>query len=477
MCNQEFYESTVGVATWNILADGLALGEFMNKGGDSVVLWENRGPKVVSFIHKMLSTPEISVVVTQENDHASWILNKIQEKGMPHLKMVRRPKGENSEKFYIGRLRDELTKEGYYSDEENSKICEFECNAGKPGCKLKTPECIEKRAGEISELLRKHPDVRELMMKKGMTCTTNEDEYEESDNPSDIYHSMDYLAVYYDSQAVRLNDQSDENAPVFRIDFTHLHSKKEFSIFPAHLKSGEDKKGEIRRVKDLKLILNEAKEYENPIVLMDSNTCMQYKKKIQNELLAEETNEFIYVNDLIESEGFKNVVGESDIGNKCFKMRHAQGSQPKKFGELFYDTIDKICVRKSTEIQPIMLYSLPCEFQVVSTKHVKVMDKWRNDSEWRNKLKEACIEGKWGPNMEANSTSDFDNIRKEENSCNEGFINAKEILLELYPNEFMPSDHPPAAVVVHLSELERNQSKGKGMLRNIIKFVLCFGES
>jgi len=454
--NQELHESTVGVATWNILADGLSLGEFMNKDGDSVVLWQNRGPRVASCIQKMLSTPEISIVVTQENDHASWILNKIQEIDMPYIKMVRRHKGKNSEKFYISRLRDELMKEGYYSEEENAKICEFECNAGKPGCKLKTPQCIEKCASEISESLRKNPNVREILTKKGMTCTTYEDEHEESNNPSDIYHSMDCLAVYYDSQTVKLKGQSDENATVFRLDFTHLHSQEEFSIFPAHLKSGEDKKGEIERVKELRLMLDEAKKYNNPIILMDSNTCMQYKGKIQDELSGEETDDFNYVHDVIESNGFKNVIDESDRGNKCFKMRHARGGQPKKFGELFYDTIDKICVQKPSKIHSIVLHRLPCNFQVLPVKHAKVVDKWRNDSEWRNKLKEACIDGKWGPNMEDNSTVNFDTFRKEENCDDRAFINTKEILLELYPNEYMPSDHPPAAVLVELGT-EANQ--------------------
>uniref|UniRef100_A0A7S0CAC3 Uncharacterized protein n=1 Tax=Proboscia inermis TaxID=420281 RepID=A0A7S0CAC3_9STRA len=130
-------------------------------------------------------------------------------------------------------------------------------------------------------------------------------------------------------------------------------------------------------------------------------------------------------------------------------MRHARGGQ-KQIGELFYDTTDKICVQKPSKMHSIVLHRLPCNFQVVPVKHAKVVDRWRNDSEWRNKLKEACIEGKWAPNMEDNGTVNFDTFRKEENCDDRAFINAKEILLELYPNEYMPSNHPPASVLVDM---------------------------
>ena len=73
--------AVIGVATWNILADGLALGEFMTNGGDEVCCWKNRGPKIASGIHALLSS-NVAIVATQENDHPYWILEEIKKRSL-----------------------------------------------------------------------------------------------------------------------------------------------------------------------------------------------------------------------------------------------------------------------------------------------------------------------------------------------------------------------------------------------------------
>jgi hypothetical protein len=68
----------------NILAEGLSEGEFMTPLGDPAELqWSQslglgRGTKVANVVTQMMEICDI--VATVENDHPSWILNKIREK-------------------------------------------------------------------------------------------------------------------------------------------------------------------------------------------------------------------------------------------------------------------------------------------------------------------------------------------------------------------------------------------------------------
>jgi hypothetical protein len=62
------------VGSFNILADGLSLNEFLCEGSDiESAAWSSRASKVVGIIANMLLTCD--VVVTQENDHFVYILD------------------------------------------------------------------------------------------------------------------------------------------------------------------------------------------------------------------------------------------------------------------------------------------------------------------------------------------------------------------------------------------------------------------
>jgi len=206
------------------------------------------------------------------------------------------------------------------------------------------------------------------------------------------------------------------------------------------------------------MLLDKAAECENPIILMDSNTCEQYADTIKRRFENDESKEnFIFVNSVIESKGFVNVIGENNIKNKAIKMRHAQGKQPKKFGELFFDTIDKVLVRKGTQTTDVNLdESVPSDLKLFPTKHAKFMNELRNNVELRTKLKEVCVAEKWGPDMSLNNTDKFDEFVKSNKSYAD-FCGVKDVLLHLYPNDAMPSDHAPVAVRVTIQE--DNQKK------------------
>jgi len=451
----------IGVATWNILADGLALGEFMNRGGDQIAYWKNRGPKVASGIHAMLSSGNIGIVATQENDHPTWILQEVQKR-MPSVKMACMLKGENAPQFYVNRLSDYLTKNRHFS--ESSDMCEFNCNGDKPGCSKKA-KCLEAHAKKIGEFLNEFPEVRDTLIGEGLTCSTYRDECfipPEGKSADDLYYCKDCLAVYYDSDLVKLNTKLDLNGMVdygddkrFRLEFTHTKESKDynFTILVAHLKSGEDKKGEMKRVEELTKLLDKATECENPIILMDSNTCWQYAETIKRNFENKDaTDDFLFVNALIHNKGFKNLIEEDHIRNKAIKMRHAKGEQPKKFGEFFFDTIDKIVVHKNTKTTPIILEdSVPSDLRLYPDKHFKFMNTLRNNVEFRAELKQVCIIEKWGPDMSDNKTNKFDEFVKSKGVFKE-FGSVKEVLEGLYPSTNMPSDHPPVAAMVRVEE-------------------------
>ena len=128
------------------------------------------------------------------------------------------------------------------------------------------------------------------------------------------------------------------------------------------MKSGEGIENEKRRVEQMSELLRLANEQKEPtVVLLDSNTSHLYKK----EILETNPSETRLVDDIINKYGFDNVI--STKGNECFKMRHAQGSQPNKFGNMMFDTIDKILIQPKwcSEfkcISPSWLKLLPKEY-------------------------------------------------------------------------------------------------------------------
>jgi hypothetical protein len=157
------------------------------------------------------------------------------------------------------------------------------------------------------------------------------------------------------------------------------------------------------------------------VILVDSNTSDLYRKDIEKT----EVKDAVLVDNVIHEEGFKNVIQSKH--NECFKMRHARGAQQNKFGNIMFDTIDKILIKPEfcsnyKCVKPSWVKTLPDEYydEVLS---------WRTNEDKRNELKTICCDRKWGDDTNENdvSGSEFD----------------KTIFLHLYPNQEMPSDHPP----------------------------------
>ena len=170
--------------------------------------------------------------------------------------------------------------------------------------------------------------------------------------------------------------------------------------------------------KTLNLLNN---ENEPSVVLLDSNTSNLYKEEIQKT----NPNQTILVDNVIKETGFENIIPTQ--GNECFKMRHAQGAQQKKFGSIMFDAIDKILIQNKwccnfESCRPDWLKTLP-------TKYYDEVLGWRLNPTKRQELKSICIENRWGDDMTQNEIKDSKLDRT--------------IFSHLYPNHEMPSDHPP----------------------------------
>jgi len=400
------------VGSWNILADGLSMNEFVSLGGDSNTIWKNRRFKIVDTLSKMLKNA--TFIATQENDHPYWILHHLQ-KSDPSIRMVYWTKPQSPGKlntsawFYITRLYDELCnrsdlkKDGNLNEQDKYK--------------------------KMNAYLQDKEGLRNELTSDGFTCTLNGEEFVSDRNAKDLYWQAEGIALYYRSDLVSLLNTSDDES-IFQCEF-QLRNGPIVTIFPMHLLSGEKEKKEIKRVKQLKPILELASNVSNPIFLMDSNTCQLYETGFSLESKD-------CVSGLIDEFGFNNVISEG-TNNQCFKMRHAQGGQPAKFGSLMFDTIDKILIRKDmvgAELQSTY-------FRKFSPDNREKILSWRVNSSHRDQLKKVCIEDgrSWGPNMEKNSVTAFDE-----------FIGYKTrgIFNQLYPNEGAPSDHPPVLAEIHI---------------------------
>jgi hypothetical protein len=199
------------------------------------------------------------------------------------------------------------------------------------------------------------------------------------------------------------------------------------NVICSHVRSGEGITNEKIRAHQLNEILKVANQGESAsVILVDSNTSDLYRKDIKQS----GPKDVILVDDVIHEAGFKNIVPTK--GNECFKMRHAKGKQPHKFGNLMFDTIDKILVKPE----------LCDDFSFVKVGWLKTLDdknynevlSWRVDEDKRKMLKKCCCDKVWGDDMNQNDTDDnqFE----------------KNIALQLYPNQNIPSDHPPVVAEI-----------------------------
>lgn len=234
---------------------------------------------------------------------------------------------------------------------------------------------------------------------------------------TDPYVSDDSISIYYHKNLKLI----DVNAPKLTNGDAYICAGNDqfvriilnnITIYGAHLSSGDDKNA-VRENK-LHEILALTVADKQPIVLADMNDRD--------------------INPAMLKHSFKNIVEN----HECYKMRHAQGGQPAKFGQFMFDCIDAILVRNDVEYKII---DDAFGFEKYPANLRSLLSDWRNDDKKRETLYKYCVHNKWGADMNLNSCDGLARLLEFDGTDSD----VKSILLMLYPRKDAPSDHPPIA--------------------------------
>ncbi len=427
---------------WNMLSDALSPGgEFASRCPDDMK-WEIRGPRVVAVIDAMFAAGYAAVGVV-EDDQPLYILHELNKNRTIHCiaQRVRNAKNVNA---------------GYVQMSKRTTGPTF-------ADAIPNPELCNSLIG---------------VMNTDDGTTFTEKSLYVSDYMNTIYWNPEKLQIglpVFDEMAK--NDASPYKFYMGKGDhgFTQQFFKGdvECNITVAHLKSGEGASEERERVASLTQLL--AVPVKNRIVLMDSNSSWHYQEDVRSEV--EST-----VADVIARFEMKNlIVQDCDWQNAtdvCFKLRPGTGNQPRKMGQLMKDTIDAALVGKN-----VVANAVPVSGVVKSDpKHKELTHRLRTDPvmrirvsnwvlNWDNQgtdtelryaggvCEEIKDKGKTIRKMSANVESLWgEDTTKNNYDGMAAYLGLSDVTDEvlasvfngLYPNEQMPSDHPPIAIKVQL---------------------------
>jgi len=426
--------------SWNILADGMSNNEFITNGGDLVnTLWSSRRFRICQILRNFLED-KVQVIGLQENDHPYFIQSELQ-KFKPEIRCIHllvNSADRSADKLRLNSIFDYL----------NSNDAEFQ----------KTTQSSNTSAQDYDHLyyrINNWYKTKQLdEISKKFTMTSFKEEGADilanvlKRNLDDLYVVNDGVSLYYDSSVLEFIEPiltSKMTATEFPALFMGHDltcrfkiidpmladvpdQQKYITITCSHLKSGEGIINEKRRAEGISDIVRITEAYKEPsVILIDSNTSDLYREDIEK--LGDKDS--VLVDNVLQKAGFQNIVPIK--GNECFKMRHARGKQPNKFGNIMFDTIDKIIVNPQycsgfESLRPSWLKVLP-------SKYYDEVLSWRTDADKREELRTICCENRWGDNMNTNNTTSeckFD----------------RNIFLQLYPNQDMPSDHPPVTAEI-----------------------------
>lgn len=454
----------VSFGSFNILADGLSSGEFLCEGGDAGSTdWAIRKDKIISILANMLN--KCDAVVTQENDHFVQILSALRD--VYHLDVagvfgtnVRKPSKANQ--FRVAKQTNYLRNCQYPDPTPSKSSSSYEaCN------------CYFRVALVGSTPF---PSFREESVSFGATFAAiygNElDDLYQSDDGVGIYYRVDKLqleGVHLPGRIAQSTNTTNMTlvsnmeyvlACTFHLVPSTISSPYKFTLYGAHLSSGEDVTKEHARCRQLYAILNDAQHQVNPIIAMDSNSSCYYelaypdtRLEVDNNLLYEKsasciiessgniaTNTKCYIpgmlSKLIEQFNYIDAVGpDYQIGNECFKMRHGLGGQPSKHYQFMFDTIDKILIPQSMTLLPFQYDRSAFGFTRYDPSLREQLIHLRTSPMARRELAMTC---RVSPHI--NNTT-----------CSHTAFGTEHLLSGLYPNKQAPSDHPPVVCCVLLS--------------------------
>jgi hypothetical protein len=473
------------VGFWNMLAVGLSDDGFVTEDPESID-WAIRGPKILAVLNRMFDEG-YDVISVVENDMFLYILEGLQKEGRPIYGEIQRVRNKKN----VNNSYTQWFKQGY---EKKTNTRSFQ------------------------NFIKNESDCEEFVQLMNGDKT--------SDGAPDVSVSDPYLAdhgnsVYWNPAKVYavgavFPEFNQANRPLTRDYKCYIgrgdngYIRKfikeqdgevtEFNVLTAHLKSGEGEKEEQERVDTLTPLLKEMAKLVNPVVLMDSNSSIHYRRAIDIE-----TN----VAKVIEDAEFVDAIDTPGNRAQCVKLR-GDTVQKQKAGELMCDTIDVLLTKRGTKVQVIPVGGV----ELYNPDHKTIMTKLRTDTEDRlrvskwvmnaeyqcdasgdyvasdcehelrpsgfplvpiqNKEKTVTLkmmssnrESRWGADAKTNVYKGFAKYLRS-NESDSGFLwrlytalwggsaELTDEVLEsafrgLYPNNNMPSDHPPIGAIVELA--------------------------
>jgi hypothetical protein len=244
---------------------------------------------------------------------------------------------------------------------------------------------------------------------------------------TDSYRCDDTMTVYYNSEKY--------HTPLYigytpndycQIPMIERDTNKTFNLIVAHLKSGESYLAESLRVTEMNKMFTNISD--DTIILMDSNNSVYYESQYDG----------LTVSQTVRNHNF--VILDNPSG-QCFKLRHSKGDQPSKFGQLMFDTIDKIIIPRSAT------GTIVNEYEILSAKDIELATLLR--LKYRSIIRELCIE-QWTDTI---NSIDFevlyDRLQLPKQYSLKDLI---DLFNKLYPNEYMPSDHPPLVAEIQFNK-------------------------
>jgi hypothetical protein len=472
--------NNIKVGFWNMLAVGLSDDGFVTEDPESID-WAIRGPKVIAVISQMFDEG-YDVVSVVENDMFLNILEGLQAEGRPiygEIQRVRNKKNVNNSYTQWFKQKKTNTR-SFQTFIKNESDCE---------------EFVQLMNGDKTS--------------DGATDMSVTDPYLADHgnsiywNPAKVYAVGPVFPEFNRILTRTYKCYIGRGDNGFIQKFVKEQSDgflTEFNVLTAHLKSGESAKEEQERVDTLTPLLQAMATLTNPVVLMDSNSSIHYRRAIDIE-----TN----VAKVIEDEGFVDAIDTPGNRAQCVKMR-GDTVQKQKAGELMCDTIDVLLTKRGTKVQVIPVGGV----QLYNPVHKTIMTQLRSDlesrlrvSKWvmnaeyqcdangdyvasdcehelrptgfplvpiQNKEKTMTLkmmssnrESRWGADAKTNAYKGFAQYLRAGESDG-GFLwrlytalwggsaELTDEVLEsafrgMYPNNNMPSDHPPIGAIIELN--------------------------
>uniref|UniRef100_A0A6C0ENL8 Endonuclease/exonuclease/phosphatase domain-containing protein n=1 Tax=viral metagenome TaxID=1070528 RepID=A0A6C0ENL8_9ZZZZ len=415
----------IKVGTWNLLSDGLSMGEFLSDKGDKLAIeWgcydegfptdAGRGQKIVDVIGHLFNSG-LDILGTQENDHPKIIHDALHtlEDGheYEHIKLITLHKYDE-------------------------------------GAKSNSLKFLEKREPSTTD-------------SKGEL----QNRYCRGDLQNDtvsIYYNSDKLNQVAEPMPITISTTKGVNSYAQMVCMEVLATGKKLHVVCGHLKSGEKAADAAQRLMEIEQITDATGGKENVIMLLDSNSSYQYESSL---FPGTNSDDVLHA---LKSNGFADVleprVGET-TGNECYKMRHGSGGQPKKFGTMMLDQIDKIVIGGTLSGTPLDLpegspfVKYTNKLLRIDIEHLK--DVRNNKDGLRKQLEKLVKDERWSDVVgqqrgEVSKTVEDRGkmIAVEWNpmyqSVDDNDILPQRLQMALYPNMNAPSDHPPCLATIQL---------------------------